>query len=190
MKSLLAGFIFLLIPIVSVSQTNTAEKFSITPDGFAQSVVREYTGETDSDLYESILLWAKYTIDNYEEAIVRNVPYEYIEFRMFVPQGIALEDDGETYQWDVMMDVAFRLRDQEIRYDLGLVEVSSPDAPTFALEGAPTEWSFFDNDGKSRSFNEKSQKQINEIANNIIRSVSAYVNRDVEIPEEEEESKE
>ncbi|MDT0689887.1 hypothetical protein RM549_08825 [Salegentibacter sp. F188] len=185
MKSLLAG-LMILIPFISVSQsTNTADKFSITPEGFTQSVVREYTGKTDSDLYESIILWAKYTIDNYESAIVRDVSNEYIEFRMFVPQGIALEEDGEVYKWDVMMEVGFRLRDQEIRYDIGLVEVSSPDAPTFALEGAPNEWSFFDNDGQTRSLNEKSQEQINLIANNVIRSVSAYVNRDAEIPEEE-----
>ncbi|MDT0650173.1 hypothetical protein [Autumnicola edwardsiae] len=188
MKSLLAGLLLVLIPFVSVSQNSgSADKFSITPEGFTQSVIREYPGKTDSALYESIILWAKYTIDNYEEAIVRNVPYEYLEFRMFVPQGIALKDNGETYQWDVMMEIGFRLRDQEIRYDIGLVEVSSPDAPPFAFEGAPNEWSFFDNDGKTRSFNKKSQEQINMIANNVIRSVSAYVNRDAEIPAEESE---
>ena len=186
MKSLLAGLILLLVPSISVAQiTNTADKFTITPDGFTQSVIREYPGKTGSFLYESILLWAKYTIDNYESAIVRSVPHEYLEFRMFVPQGIALKDDGEIFEWDVMMDVGFRIRDEEIRYDIGLVEVSSPEAPTFAFEAAPTEWSFFDSDGKTRSFNKKSQKQINEIANNIIRSVSAYVNRDLEVPEEE-----
>ncbi|MDT0686501.1 hypothetical protein [Autumnicola psychrophila] len=186
MKSSIAGLILLLIPFISVSQiTNTTDKFSITPEGFTQSVIREYSGKTDSDLHESIFLWAKYTIDNYEEALVRDVPYEYLEFRMFVPQGIVLEDNGEIYQWDVIMDVGFRLRDQEIRYDIGLVEVSSPDAPTFALEGDPTEWSFFDNDGKTRSFNKEAQEQINSIANNIIRSVSAYVNRDATIPAEE-----
>ncbi|WP_373056439.1 hypothetical protein [Zunongwangia sp. H14] len=186
MKFRILLVLLLTVPFAIFAQnTNTADHFTVTPEGFTQSVIREYPEKTDDELYQSVIMWAKFTIDNYEEAITRNIANQYLEFRMFVPQGIALKDNGEVYQWDVMMDVAFRFKNENIRYDVGLVEVSSPNAPSFAFVAAPGQWSFFDSDGETREFNQKSQDQINSIANNVIRSVSAYVNRDAEIPDKE-----
>ncbi|MDT0678066.1 hypothetical protein [Autumnicola musiva] len=186
MRTDVIAILLLALPLGMMAQvTNTAEKFKVTPDGFTQSVIRDYPEKPDDDLYQSVIMWAKFTIDNYESAITRDIANQYLEFRMFVPQGIVLKDDGDVYEWDVMMDVSFRFKDEKIRFDVGLVEVSSPEAPTFAFVGPPNKWSFFDDDGETREFNRKSQEQINSIANNVIRSVSAYVNRDAEIPEEE-----
>ncbi|MDT0644756.1 hypothetical protein RM553_18085 [Zunongwangia sp. F363] len=185
MKRTVIAIMFMIIsPGIKAQITNTADSFKVTPEGFTQSVIREYPEKSDDELFQSVIMWAKFTIDNYEEAITRNIANQYLEFRMFVPQGIALKDNGEVYQWDVMMDVAFRFKDGKIRYDIGLVEVSSPEAPAFAFVAPPEQWSFFDSDGKTREFNQKSQEQINTIANNIIRSVSAYVNRDAKIPDD------
>lgn len=177
MKKLIFVATLLLIPVYGSAQANdTAERFEINPEGYTEHVIREYPGKTDSELYNAVLRWAAYAIANDEDARKSNVNNEYLVYRTFIPQGLQIEDNGRTYKWDVLFDVAFRFRNQEIRYDVTIVEISSPDAPTFSYMGGPAEWSFFDLNGNPKEATADARKQINDMANDFIRGVSSYVN--------------
>ncbi|MGA9589111.1 MAG: hypothetical protein WBV11_04695 [Salegentibacter sp.] len=177
MRNVFIVLSILLIPLTGVAQKgDSAERFEITPDGFTEHVIREYPGKTDSELYNGVLRWAAYTIANDESARKSDVKDQYLVYRTFVPQGISLENKGETLTWDVLFDVAFRFQNQKIRYDITIVEISSPKAPTFAYKGGPMQWSFFDENGNPKENTRKAREQINNIANDFIRGVSAYIN--------------
>lgn len=180
MKNLQILLILLVLPLQLLAQEQTKQEsdhFEISPDGFENYVVREYPGKTDSELFMAVKRWAEYTIADTKEAMKKHITNQYLQYRTFIPQGIKLKNDGKIYTWDVLMDVAFRFENQKIRYDVKIMEVSSPEAPTFALNGGPMEWSFFDMQGNPRKVTAPAREQINNIANDFIRGVSAYVNR-------------
>ncbi|MFD1095749.1 hypothetical protein [Salegentibacter chungangensis] len=173
------GFLLciLLVPFQLLAQEKMeAEKFQLSPEGFENYVVREYPGKTDSELFMAVKRWAEQAIANSKEAMKKHHTNQYLQYRVFVPQGIVLENDDEVYKWDVLFDVSFTFKDQHIRYDVKLMEVSSPDAPTFALNGSETQWSFFDLEGNPRKVTAEARKQVNNMANDFIRGVSSYVN--------------
>lgn len=176
--------IFILLFTGTLFAQPTAEKFTISPAGFEDSVIREYPGKTDSDLFLAAKMWAEFTVSNPQDARTREIKNQYLEYQVFVPQAFSITDDGSTYTWDTMFDVAFRFENQKIRYDVEIVEISSPDAPAFQIVGGQNDWAFYStNNNKPYPLTADARKVLEDIVNDFIRGVSSYVNRDVEIPE-------
>ena len=161
----------------------TAKKFTLSPAGFEDSVIREYPGKTDAELFFAAKMWAEFTISNPQEARTREIKNQYLEYQVFVPQSFSITDDGSTYTWDAMFDVAFRFENQKIRYDVEIVEISSPGAPAFSIVGGPKQWAFYSTNNKPYPLTSDARKILEDIVNDFIRGVSSYVNRDAEIPE-------
>lgn len=182
MKSIVFN-ILLIFMSVSLFGQKVEDKFTLTPAGFNNSVIKEYPGKADSELYLSTKLWAERTIENTETAKTRDISDQYLEYRVFVPQAFSITDDGSTYTWDAMFDLAFRFANEKIRYDVEIVELSSSEAPTFALVGGPKQWAFYSLDKKPYPLTSDARKTMEEIVNDFIRGVSAFVNRDAEIPD-------
>ena len=176
--------LLLLFPVL-LSAQKTADKFTLSPAGFEDSVIREYPGKTDSELFLATKRWANNIISNPTEAISREVDNQYLEYKVFVPQAFSIENKGETYTWDAMFDVAFRYRDENIRFDVEIVEVSSPDAPSFQIVGGMNDWAFFAMNNEPYPLTTDARKILEETVYDFIRGVSAYVNRDADIPEKE-----
>ncbi|MCM8570834.1 hypothetical protein NE848_15665 [Gramella jeungdoensis] len=173
-------FLFVL-PLFS---QKTADKFTLSPAGFEDSVIREYPGKTDSELFLAAKMWAEFTVDNPQEARTREINDQYLEYRVFVPQAFSIVDDGDEYTWDAMFDVAFRFENQKIRYDVEIVEITSPDAPAFQIVGGLKDWAFYSSiNGEAYPLTQDAKKTMEDIVNDFIRGVSSYVNRDAEISE-------
>lgn len=175
--------IFILIFSVNLFAQQTAKKFTISPAGFEESVILEYPGKTDSELFLAAKMWAEFTISNPQEARTREIKNQYLEYQVFVPQAFSITDDGSTYTWDAMFDVAFRFENQKIRYDVEIVEISSPDAPAFQIVGGQTDWAFYSTNNQPYPLTTEARKTLEDIVNDFVRGVSSYVNRDAEIPE-------
>lgn len=160
-----------------------AKKFTLSPAGFEDSVIRDYPDKSASELYTATKMWAEFTIKNTESSKSRDVKDDYLEYRVYSPNAFSITDDGNTFSWDAMFDVAFRFKDSKIRYDVEIVEVSSEDAPPFAIVGGPKQWAFYSLENKPYPLTSDARKKMEEIVNDFIRGVSAFVNRDAEIPE-------
>jgi len=182
MKNIVYILLFCFIGFNANSQ-KIADKFTLSPAGFEDSVIREYPGKTDSRLYMAARRWAENIISNTNEAKSRDIEDEYLEYKVFVPQAFSITDNGDTYTWDAMFDLAFRFQDQKIRYDVEIVELSSPDAPTFQIVGGRNDWAFYAENNQPYPLTSDARKIMEETVNDFIRGVSAYVNRDAEIPE-------
>ncbi|MCP9200163.1 hypothetical protein MKO06_09600 [Gramella sp. GC03-9] len=179
------ALICLLFPFIVNSQ-KLAEKFTLSPAGFEDSVVREYPGKTDSQLFLAAKMWAEFTISNTQEARTREIKDQYLEYQVFVPQAFTIEDNGSSFTWDAMFDVAFRFENEKIRYDVEIVELSSPDAPAFQIVGGTDDWAFYsDVNSEPYPLTSNARKVMEDIVNDFIRGVSAYVNRDAEVPEKD-----
>ena len=176
------ALICLLLPAF-LSAQKIADKFTLSPAGFEDSVIRDYPGKSDSELFLATRRWADNIISNPKEAISREVENQYLEYKVFVPQAFSIKDDGQTFTWDAMFDLAFRFKDESIRFDVEMVEVSSPDAPTFQIVGGMKDWAFYAENNKPYPLTSDARKTMEEIVNDFIRGVSAYVNRDADIPD-------
>ncbi len=181
------SFVIILFTFCSVvlNAQQIADKFTLTPAGFSESVLREYPGKTDSKLFEGAKMWAINAIDNTEDAITREITDRYLEYQVFAPQAFSIKDNGTVYTWDAMFDLAFRFEDERIRYDVEIVEVSSPDAPAFQIVGGPNDWAFYTLDNEPIPLTSDARKVMEDIVNDFIRGVSAYINRDADIPEKD-----
>ncbi len=177
--------ILLVFMSFSLFGQQVEDKFTLTPAGFNNSVIKEYPGKTDSELYLSTKLWAERTIENTETAKTRDITDQYLEYRVFAPQAFSITDDGNTYTWDSMFDLAFRFTNGEIRYDVEIVEVSSRKAPTFSIVGGLKQWAFYSLENEPYPLTSDARKTMEEIVNDFIRGVSAFVNRDADIPDSE-----
>jgi len=175
------AIICFLLPFFMNGQ-KIAEKFTLSPAGFEDSVIRDYPGKTDSALFLATKRWANNIISNPRDAISREVEDQYLEYKVFVPQAFTIEDNGDSFTWDAMFDLAFRYQDESIRYDVEIVELSSPDAPTFQIVGGMNDWAFYAENNQPYPLTSDARKIMEEIVNDFIRGVSAYVNRDAEIP--------
>lgn len=175
-------FILLLLFPGLLSAQKIADKFTLSSAGFEDSVIREYPDKSDSQLFLATKRWADNIISNSTDAISREIEDQYLEYKVFVPQAFSIEDNGQTFTWDAMFDLAFRFKDDNIRYDVEIVELSSPDAPTFQIVGGMNDWAFYAENNKPYPLTSDARKIMEEIVNDFIRGVSAYVNRDVEIP--------
>lgn len=175
--------LFIFLFSVNLFSQKTAEKFTLSPAGFEDSVIREYPGKTDSELFLAVKMWAEFTVSNPQEARTRELKDQYLEYRVFAPQAFTVNDDGDEYTWDAMFDVAFRFENQKIRYDVEIVEITSPEAPAFQIVGGPKDWAFYANNNEPYPLTSEARKILEDIVNDFIRGVSSYVNRDVEIPE-------
>lgn len=171
-----------LLPFL-LSAQKIADKFTLSPAGFEDSVIREYPGKTDSELFLATKRWADNIISNPQDAISREVEDQYLEYKVFVPQAFSIKEKGQIFTWDAMFDVAFRYKDQNIRYDVEIVELSSPDAPTFQIVGGLNDWAFYAKNNQPYPLTSDARKIMEDIVNDFIRGVSAYVNRDAEIPD-------
>lgn len=176
MKKMGARILIFIFPVL-LSAQETAERFELGPEGFGQVVEMEYPGKTDTEIFEAVERWAEYMIANNEEALQEELNERYLQYRAFFPQGLRTSNDDTTIEWDVLLDIEFSITDQEIIYEIDIVEISSPEAGAFALEGDNTQWSFYDLQGQPREETKKAWEELNDIANNIIRGVSAFVNR-------------
>ncbi len=175
--------IFLSVICFNCFSQKVAEKFTLSPAGFEDSVIKEYTGKTDSELFRAAKMWAEFTIDNAQEARSREITDEYLEYQLFVPQAFTINDDGSEYTWDAMFDLGLRFQDQKIRYDVEIVELSSPDAPAFQIVGGTNDWAFYAGNNEPYPLTTDARETMEDIVNDFIRGVSAYVNRDAEVPE-------
>ncbi len=175
------AMIFLLVPLFMTGQ-KIADKFTLSSAGFEDSVIMEYPGKTDSELFLATKRWADNIISNSQDAMSREVNDQYLEYKVFVPQAFTIQDDGNSFTWDAMFDLAFRYEDERIRYDVEIVELSSPDAPTFQIVGGMNDWAFYAENNQPYPLTSDARKIMEEIVNDFIRGVSAYVNRDAEIP--------
>lgn len=178
------ALICLLFPAI-ISAQKIAEKFTLSPAGFEDSVIRDYPGKTDAELYFSTKMWAEYTVSNPTEAKTRDIKNQYLEYKVFVPQAFSIENKGKVLTWDAMFDVAFRFKDESIRFDVEMVEVSSPDASTFQIVGGMKDWAFYSENNEPYPLTSDARKTMESIVNDFIRGVSAYVNRDAEIPDKD-----
>lgn len=178
-------FIILFLFPALLNAQKIAEKFTLSPAGFEDSVIRDYPGKSDSDLFLATKRWADNIISNSTDAISREIEDQYLEYKVFVPQAFSIEDDGRTFTWDAMFDLAFRYKDGSIRYDVEIVELSSPDAPTFQIVGGMNDWAFYALNNEPYPLTSDARKIMEDIVNDFIRGVSAYVNRDAEIPAKE-----
>lgn len=178
----IAILLFLFPALLSAQKV--ADKFTLSPAGFEDSVVREYPEKSDSELFLAAKRWANNIISNPQDAISREIENQYLEYKVFVPQVFSIEDDGSTYTWDAMFDLSFRFKDELIRYDVEIVELSSPDAPTFQIVGGEKDWAFYALNNQPYPLTSDARKVMEETVNDFIRGVSAYVNRDAEIPQE------
>ena len=178
------ALICLLIPTF-LSAQKVADKFTLSPAGFEDSVIMDYPDKSDKELFLATRRWADNFISNPTEAISREVEDQYLEYKVFVPQAFSIKDEGSVYTWDAMFDLAFRFKDGNIRYDVEMVEVSSPDAPTFQIVGGMNDWAFYAENNQPYPLTSDARKVMEDIVNDFIRGVSAYVNRDAEIPEKE-----
>ncbi|MGA8854349.1 MAG: hypothetical protein WB492_09255 [Christiangramia sp.] len=176
------ALICLLLPAF-LSAQKIADKFTLSPAGFEDSVIRDYPGKSDSELFLATRRWADNLISNPKDAISREVENQYLEYKVFVPQAFSIKDDGQTFTWDAMFDLAFRFKDESIRFDVEMVEVSSPDAPTFQIVGGMNDWAFYAENNEPYPLTSDARKTMEEIVNDFIRGVSAYVNRDADIPD-------
>lgn len=178
------AIICLLFPAL-LSAQKIADKFTLSPAGFEDSVVREYPGKSDEELFLATRRWADNIISNPNEAISREIENQYLEYKVFVPQAFSIESKGQTFTWDAMFDLALRYKDGFIRYDVEMVEVSSPDAPTFQIVGGMNDWAFYAENNQPYPLTSDARATMEEIVNDFIRGISAYVNRDAEIPSKE-----
>ncbi|GAA4322519.1 hypothetical protein GCM10023115_50630 [Pontixanthobacter gangjinensis] len=178
------ALICFLFPALLTAQ-KVADKFTLSPAGFEDSVIREYPGKSDSDLFLATRRWADNIISNPNEAISREVENQYLEYKVFVPQAFSIENEGKVYTWDAMFDLGLRYKDEAIRYDVEIVELSSPDAPAFQIVGGKNDWAFYAENNQPYPLTTDARKVMEEIVNDFIRGISAYVNRDAEIPEKE-----
>ena len=174
--------IFLLFPVL-LSAQKVADKFTLSPAGFEDSVIMEYPGKSDSELFLATKRWADNFISNPTEAISREIEDQYLEYKVFVPQAISIKQNDQIFKWDAMFDLAFRYKDGRIRYDVEIVELSSPDTSTFQIVGGLNDWAFYALNNQPYPLTNDARKNMDEIVNDFIRGVSAYVNRDAEIPE-------
>lgn len=179
MKKKYLFLLTILVSFLSFSQ-ESAERFEITPAGFTQTVEREYPGKTDEELFQAVKEWAAYTIENADAARKDQLHDMLLEYRVFFPQGFSTESETGVIQWDVLFDVNFRINNQEITYEVELIEISSPNAPAFSLKGEGESYSFFNLQDEPLEKTSEERDQINHMANDIIRGVSAYINRGAE----------
>lgn len=179
MKKKYLFLLTILVPFLSFSQ-ESAERFEITPAGFTQTVEREYPGKSDEDLYQAVKEWAAYTIENADAARKDQLHDMLLEYRVFFPQGFSTESKTGIIEWDVLFDVSFRINNQAITYEVELIEISSPNAPAFSLKGEGEGYSFFNLQDEPLEKTSEERDQINHMANDIIRGVSAYINRGAE----------
>lgn len=177
------ALVCMLFPFI-LSAQKVADKFSLSPAGFEDSVVREYPDKPASNLFLATRRWADNMISNPQNAISREVEDQYLEYKVFVPQAISIENQGKTFTWDAMFDLAFRFKDDHIRFDVEIVELSSPNAPTFQIIGGTNDWAFYALNNQPYPLTSPARKTLEEIVNDFIRGVSAYVNRGAEIPDE------
>ena len=185
MKNFVVTFLFSLVFLNGFSQ-KIAEKFTLSSAGFEDSVIREYPGKSDDELYHAAKMWGEFTVRNNETATSRDIENQYLEYQVFVPNAFSITDDGTTYTWDAMFDVAFRFKDEEIRYDVEIVEVSSENAPAFAIVGGPKQWAFYSLEDKPYPLTADARKTMEDIVNDFIRGVSSFVNRDADIPRKQD----
>lgn len=179
MKKMFSFLILMLVPFLLLSQEN-AERFEITPSGFTQTVEREYPGKTDEELYQAVQEWAAYTIENSDAARKDQLNNMLLEYRTFFPQAFSTESETGLIEWDVLFDVNYRINNQEITYEVELIEISSPLAPAFSLKGEDENYSFFNLQDEPFEETSEERAEINHLANDIIRGVSAYINRGAE----------
>ena len=183
MRILTLNILLILFSVNMIAQ-KTADKFTLSQAGFEDSVIREYPGKTDSELFLAAKMWAEFTVDNPQQAKTREIKDQYLEYRVFVPQAFTINDNGDEYTWDAMFDVAFRFENQKIRYDVEIVEITSPDAPAFQIVGGLKDWAFYSSvNGEPYPLTQDAKKTMEDIVNDFIRGVSAYVNRDAEVSE-------
>ncbi|MCB7479952.1 hypothetical protein [Christiangramia sediminis] len=175
-------FIVLFLFPALLSAQKIADMFTLSSAGFEDSVIREYPGKSDSELFLATKRWADNIISNSSDAISREIDDQYLEYKVFVPQAFSIEDNGRTFTWDAMFDLAFKFKDENIRFDVEIVELSSPDAPTFQIVGGMNDWAFYAENNQPYPLTSDARKIMEEIVNDFIRGVSAYVNRDAEIP--------
>lgn len=181
MKRFAFTLLMIAIPLQMLGQ-KIADKFTLSPAGFEDSVIKEYPGKEDSDLFLATKMWGDYTLSNSEEAITRSIQDQYLEYRAFAPQAFSITDDGRTYTWDALFDFAMRFKDGEIRYDIEIVEISSPDAPAFSIVGGPKDWAFYSTTNEAYPLTTDARKTLEDTVNDFIRGISSYVNRDAEVP--------
>ncbi|AVR46629.1 hypothetical protein C7S20_15915 [Christiangramia fulva] len=182
MKTFTLSLIFSFIFLGTYAQ-KTAEKFTLSSAGFEDSVIREYPGKSAAELYLAAKMWAEFTLDNPETAVSRDIKNDYLEYQVFVPSAFTIKDNGNSYTWDAMFDLAFRFKDGKIRYDVEIVEISSPNAPAFAIVGGPKQWAFYSLNNKPLPLTSEARKTMEDIVNDFIRGVSSFVNRDAKVPE-------
>lgn len=186
MKNFAVILLFSLIGLNGFSQ-QIEKKFSLSPAGFENSVIRQYPGKSDEELYHAAKMWGEFTIRKNETATSRDIENQYLEYQVFVPNAFDITDDGTTYTWDAMFDLAFRFKDEKIRYDVEIVEISSENAPAFAIVGGPKQWAFYSLENKPYPLTSDARKAIEDIVNDFIRGVSSFVNRGADVPEKEEQ---
>lgn len=182
MKNIILTLLIIVFPFQLMAQ-KLADKFTLSPAGFEDSVVREYPGKKDAQLFLAAKYWADYTLSNSEEAVTRSIEDQYLEYRVFIPQAFSITDEGITYTWDALFDFSLRFEDERIRYDIEIVEISSPDAPSFQIVGGLKDWAFYATGNEPYPLTSEARKILEDKVNDFIRGVSSYVNRDAEMPE-------
>ncbi len=184
MKTFTISLILSFFCLGSYSQ-KIAEKFTLSSAGFEDSVIREYPDKSAEELYHAAKMWGEFTVRNNETATSRDIENDYLEYQVFVPNAFSITDDGKTFTWDAMFDLAFRFKDGKIRYDVGIVEISSENAPAFAIVGGPKQWAFYSLEDKPYPLTSDARKTMEDIVNDFIRGVSSFVNRRADIPEKQ-----
>lgn len=178
MKKLIP-LLFIFFGITSYAQNKAADQFQLKPEGFQDEVVKKYDGADTEDLYRAVKLWANAAIDNSETAVVKDINEELLQYRIFAPQLFSIEDDGSKYTWDAMFNFTVRFEGDIAKYKIVIVEISSKDAPTFALRGGLKTWAFFALNNEPYELTTPARKTTEDFANNLVESINKVIETNI-----------
>ena len=87
---------------------------------------------------------------------------------------------GVKLYWDVLMDVEIRIKEKRVRFDINIVSMKKnkefrKNISDFEYFSWTNAWSFFRKNKQPRKTTQSSREDIENIANDIVNSVSGAI---------------
>lgn len=166
----------ILVSNIVLSQERV-EKFELKKDGFPDFVVVEFDGKTANDIYVQVQKWAQYNIRNAEVSNYSEIQDEYLTYTIDYIDAFKADDVIVKQNFDVLMDVELRIKDEKLRIDLKPKQIRGQNGDwVLPVSGGMS--GILKKDGRQRKQKvyQMAFEGMNNLANSIVKDFTDAVN--------------
>lgn len=168
--------LFLLIASVALAQEQV-ERFELKKDGFPDYVVVEFDGKTANEIFTQVQKWAQYNIRNAEYSNYSEIQDEYLTYTIEYIDAFKADDVIVKQNFDVLMDVELRIKDEKLRVDLKPRRIRGQDGGwVLPVSGGMSGILKKDGSQRKQKVYQMAFEGMNNLANSIVEDFTDAVN--------------